>query len=138
MAALRLTFSYEGRRIELVSAEPVDAVAPAPPLSPRGIGGFRLEVRTSAQEPLFSRPLHEPFGDSVEVIPARPGEQPQRTTVDNRRGIFVVMVPALEEAAEVALFEGPAEGMPELFADGEAREAQQPVARFALPAGSAG
>jgi hypothetical protein len=133
MAALRLTFAYEGRRIELVSAEAVDAIAPTPPVSRRGIGGFRLELLGSGGESLFARTLIDPFGESVE-FPSGDPEQPfERATVENASGTFEVMVPALEGGVEVALFEGPREEAAERFVEKGWQRLQPPLARFQLP-----
>ncbi|HEX8052628.1 MAG TPA: hypothetical protein VF517_06520 [Thermoleophilaceae bacterium] len=127
--SLRLTFSYEGRRVELQSVEPVDAVAPAPPVSPRGTAGFALEVHGRGGTVLFKRMLDEPFGESVEV-PAgdRDPERPfERAAVENPSGTFIVMVPALAAGAEVALFDRRGDKR-----RGAAHD--EPVARFELPA----
>jgi hypothetical protein len=125
--SLRLTFSYEGRRVELQSVEPVDAVAPAPPVSPRGTAGFALEVHGGGGKVLFKRMLDEPFGESVEVPTGdRDPERPfERAPVENPSGTFVVMVPAPEAGAEVALFDR--------RADRRRVKAEAEVARFKLP-----
>lgn len=132
MPSLRLTFAHEGRRIELVSAQFVDGIAPTPPVSPRGIGGFWLEVRGGDEQTLFERTLQDPFGESPEFPTGDPERPFQRATVQNPSGSFEVMVPDLEGAVEVALFEGRAEGA-ERFADEGGRLGQAPIARFALP-----
>lgn len=126
--SLRLTFAYEGRSVELQSVEPVEAVAPAPPPSERGIAGFAVELLRSDGELLFRRMLDDPLGDSVEM-PAgdRDKERPfERATVEEPSGTFIVMVPAVE-GAEVALFDRREEGRLER----KAEEAE--VARFPLP-----
>ena len=133
MAALRLRFAYEGRRIELVSAERVNATAPRPPVSQRGIGGFRLELWDADESALFARVLHDPFGESAEFPSGDPGRPFERTTVENPSGTFSVLVPAPGAAVEVALFEGTREDAPEGFATLEERARQAPIARFPLP-----
>jgi hypothetical protein len=101
--ALRLTFAYQGRRVELVDVQPVDAVAPEPPPSPRGRAGFWLELTARGGRPLFRRVLRDSLGESVE-LPSDDPERPfERATVEDPSGTFQVMIPAVEDA-EVALF----------------------------------
>jgi hypothetical protein len=103
MAALRLTFAYEGRKIELVDVQPVDAVAPEPPPSARGRAGFWLELRGRAGRPVFRRVLSDPLGGSVEAPTGDPTGSFERATVEDASGTFQVMVPDVEEGEEVAI-----------------------------------
>jgi hypothetical protein len=126
--ALRLTFAYEGRSIELRDVEPVDTVAPAPPPSENGVAGFAVELLADDGELLFRRMLQDPLGESVELPTgdrdkARPFE---RATVEKPSGTFIVMVPAVEGRAQVALFERVGE-------EPERMERIEPIARFDLP-----
>lgn len=125
--SLRLTFEYEGRSVRLRDVQPVDAVAPAPPVSARGTGGFALEMRDGEGQLLFRRMLDDPVTGSVELpVGDRDAERPfERVTVEQPSGTFVVMVPAVAASTEVALFdrrEGPEEGLKDV----------QPLARFDL------
>ena len=103
MAALRLTFAYEGRKIELVDVQPVDAVAPEPPPSPRGRAGYWLELRGRDKRPVFRRVLSDPLGESVEAPTGDPAGTFERATVESPSGTFQVMVPDVEEG-EVSIF----------------------------------
>jgi hypothetical protein len=126
--ALRLTFAYEGRSIELRDVEVVDTVAPAPPPAESGLAGFVLEVHGRDGKLLFRRMLSEPLGESVE-LPAgdRDKQRPfERATVQKPSGTFIVMVPAVEGGAQVALFERVGDKR-------EQDEGVEPLARFELP-----
>lgn len=103
MGALRLTFAYEGHKVDLVGVEPVDAVAPEPPPSPRGRAGFWLEVSGRGGKPVFRRVLRDPLGESVEVPTGDEAGSFERADVEDPAGTFHVMVPDVEEG-EVALF----------------------------------
>lgn len=101
--ALRLTFAYEGRRVELVDVQPVDAVAPEPPPSARGRAGLWLELTERRGRPVFRRVLSDSLGESVELLSGDPEHPFERATVEDPSGTFQVMVPAVEDA-EVVLF----------------------------------
>lgn len=101
--ALRLTFAYEGRRVELINVQPVDTVAPEAPPSERGRAGFWLEITERGGAPLFRRVLSEPLRRSVELLSEDPERPFERATIEDPSGQFQVMVPAVEEG-EVALF----------------------------------
>ncbi len=102
MAALRLTFAYEGEKLDLVDVQPVDAIAPEPPPSARGLAGVWLELRDRSEQPVFRRVLSDPVWRSVEV-PTGEGTF-ERATIEAPAGTFDVMVPDVEEG-EVAIFE---------------------------------
>jgi hypothetical protein len=95
--AFRLTFSYEGRRLELVDVQEVDAVVPEPPASEHGRAGYWLELNDGGGRSVFRRVLHEPVGESVEVFSDDPERPFQRATVEKPAGTFQVMVPAVDE-----------------------------------------
>ena len=107
MAALRLTFSYRGRQVQLENVEAVDAVAPTPPVARGGRAGFALELLDGGGRSVYRRMLTEPLSESAEVpVPDRDPERPfERMPVENPSGTFTVMVPEVEGGDEVALFD---------------------------------
>jgi hypothetical protein len=104
--ALRLTFEYTGRKVELVSSEPVDAVVPASAVEPTdepGVGLW-LHLRDGRGERVHSRLLHDPTRDHVEFADAPEPDRPfSNEPAPERSGRFSVLVPALDDASEVEL-----------------------------------
>ncbi|MFD8637495.1 hypothetical protein, partial [Streptomyces sp. NPDC059656] len=117
--AIRLTFEYQGHHIELVSSEPVDLVIPGGPdgragpsigLAPAGAGeepgvsiGYRVDVLNARGERIHSRPLDDPIKQEAEVASTDPDRPFTHKAINQPKGRFFVLVPALAEAKEVAL-----------------------------------
>lgn len=102
--SLKLTFRYEGDRIELVSsrrvamlAPPSDSLGKQPPTT-----GFCCEVLTKRGRVLYRRFGDTPIQTSVEV----PGESEDgtmmRAVVKSPKGEFTVIVPVLEKAERLS------------------------------------
>jgi hypothetical protein len=135
--AVRLTFTYEGDEVRLVSRQPVEIIIPpTDALSGyEGEQGFWVEVRSGQDETLHRRVMDDPLRQDVEVFSPDPEQSVARTPVDKPSGIFTVLVPDLEEADHVALMSSAAPGIaPEMAARGPATE----LARFSLRPGSEG
>ncbi|MFF0431559.1 hypothetical protein ACFYU9_04910 [Streptomyces sp. NPDC004327] len=119
-SAIRLTFEYQGNHIELVASEPVDLVIPAGGggqqgpsvgLAPAGAGdepgmavGYRVDILNARGERIHSRALDNPIRESVELVTSADPDRPfTHQAVNQPKGRFFVLVPALAEAKEVAL-----------------------------------
>ncbi len=109
--SLRLTFSYSGTEVRLAGVERVAVLAPAavtPP--PEGEqAGYWIEVRDSAGNLLYHRPLHDPIRADIEVFGDEPGGPIYRVSNEKREGEFDVLVPDLPEASAFVLYGTPAE-----------------------------
>jgi len=104
--SLRLRFRYEGGEVELVSARPVRMVPPPTdnlgPQEPQA--GFCLELCTKRGKVLYRRFGANPIQTSVEV-PGDDETQPlHRVALEEPRGEFDVVVPALDDAVRLDLF----------------------------------
>lgn len=146
--ALRLTFSFEGAKIDLVDQQPTEKlVQPSAPLMERGKGddkgsrgqagrepspadarksaqsGFWVEVHARGGRALYRHIMSNPIQFRAEA----PGEGGGFTnvTVPNPRGVFFVVVPDLPEAESVVIYSSP------LGPDAKPAAAE-PVARFPL------
>lgn len=104
--AIRLTLSYDQGEVKLESATPLEMRAlPSQEVSGHEQqAGFWVELRDTADQVLYRRVLHNPIRHEVEIYPASPTEQFSRGVVDQPRGSFDVVVPALPGAQAVALF----------------------------------
>jgi len=103
--AMRLTFSYQGDQVKLVSQQPVDmTVPPSDPV--KGYEqhkGFWAEVKSDQDKTLFRRVLHNPTRNDAEVFSDDPEQSISREPAPKRKGVFVVVVPHTEKSHEVTL-----------------------------------
>jgi len=124
---LRLTFRYEGDRIELVSRQAVEVTLPVShPLEPaEGQSGFWITVRAADGRPLYRRVLQSPIRTDAEVFSPEPTENIRQVPVSPARGTFVLLVPDLEGARALTLHSHP------LRPEAQALPARE-IARFDL------
>ncbi|MGW8362558.1 hypothetical protein ACWGK1_18530 [Streptomyces wedmorensis] len=117
--AIRLTFEYRGQHIELVGSEPVDLVIPDAPAGQQGFSvglpqsradaqpdvsvGYRVDVLNARGKRIHSRPLDDPIRTEAEVRSTDPDRPFTHEPINQPKGRFFVLVPALAEAEEVAL-----------------------------------
>lgn len=108
---LRLTFSYDGDRIELVSRQRVQMILPAShPLDDgEGQSGFWFTVRAEDGRPLYRRATEPPIRVDAEVFSTEPTQNIQRIAVSRPRGTFVLLVPDLPAARTLTLHMHPIE-----------------------------
>lgn len=104
---LRLTFAYEGSRIELVSQTRVEKITP-PSLTPRpdkNSSGYWVELQDKRGKWLFHRVVPDAIRDSAEIYPQN--KQIARTPLREIKGSFEVLLPDLDEAAQVVVMGHP-------------------------------
>ena len=120
--AVRLTFSYQGDQVKLVSQEPVEmTVPPSDPL--KGYEeqkGFWAELKSDQDKTLFRRVLHNPTRNDAEVFSDDPEQSISREPAPKRKGVFVVVVPHTEKGNEVTLSRST--GQPDIEAEGAPKE----------------
>jgi hypothetical protein len=102
-AAWRLTFAYEGSDVHFERKEQFTMVVPgsSPTEGYRGQTGYWVELRDTAGKVIYRVILHDPMPQYYEVH-QRGG--PTHTPVKERRGSFMVLVPALPEPTTVVFF----------------------------------
>lgn len=107
--ALRMTFSYEGDRISLVSQQRVDMILPPshPVDAPRGQAGFWFAVHDAKDRPVYRRVIQNPMRHDVEVFSPEGEASIHRRPVEKPRGAFTILVPEIEGAQSVAIFSHP-------------------------------
>jgi hypothetical protein len=126
--AIRLLFSFAGNHVQLVSQQPVEMVLPpSDPVSPAAaLRGFWYDLRDARDRSLYRRVIHNPLREDVEAFADNPHPGPGRHPGPHRRGVFVAVVPDIEQGQTVTLCSSPR---------GVGRVTQQPateIARFAL------
>jgi hypothetical protein len=99
--AIRLIFEYEGDTVRLVSQQPVDVAIPRFAPTDERAGHF-VETRTDAGSALARIPVHGGFVQSAEVFPEDHSEEITRVDTEPR-GAFTVVVPANQEAVQIAV-----------------------------------
>lgn len=111
--ALRLTFSYDGDKVKLISQQRTDMIVPPsdPVTGFRQQKGFWAEVKSESDKTLYRQVMHNPTRNDAEVFPDPevPGEGISRQPAPKRKGVFVVVVPDTEKGNEVTLSRSPAE-----------------------------
>jgi hypothetical protein len=103
--AVRLTFSYKGDDVRLVSQQPVNMTVP-PSDSLKGYKkhkGFWAELKGAQDQTLYRRVLHNPTRNDAEVFSDDPEQSISRAPAPKRTGVFVVVVPATEAGHELTL-----------------------------------
>jgi hypothetical protein len=115
---MRLTFSYQGDQVKLVSQEPVEmTVPPSDPLQGyEQHKGFWAELKSDQDKTLFRRVLHNPTRNDAEVFSDDPEQSISRAPAPKRKGMFVVVVPHTEKGRDVTLSRST--GNPDLEAAG--------------------
>lgn len=108
--SIRLTFSYEGSDVRMVSKQSVEMVAPPsdPILAQENKSGFWYELRDAEGKTIYRRVIQNPikFAFEVRSDPERPLAW---QTVSQPRGSFVLLLPELEQAKTLVLFSSPLE-----------------------------
>ena len=107
--ALRLTFSYVGDEVKLVSQQAVEMVVPATDAVKdfRRQKGFWAELKSERNKTLYRQVMHNPTRNDAEVFSDDPHQSISREPAPKRKGVFVVVVPNVAMAAEVALSRSP-------------------------------
>ena len=122
---LRLTFQYEASRIELVSEMRVEKLTP-PSLTPcpdKNSSGYWVELRDKRGRCLFHRLLDDAIRDSAEIYSEN--KPLERVRLREVKGRFEVLLPDLEEGAEVVIM-----GHPISEAGLMRHQSCRPLARF--------
>ncbi len=119
MKAMRLTFSYEGDEVKLISQKRTEMmVPPSDPVT--GFNkqkGFWAELKNDRDKTLYRHVMHNPTRNDAEVFPETPGQSISREPAPKRKGVFVVVVPDTDKGEEVTLSrsspdeEGPESGL---------------------------
>jgi hypothetical protein len=103
--AVRLTFSYQGDQVKLLSQQPVEMTVPASDTL-KGYEeqkGFWAELKSDKDKTLYRRVLHNPTRNDAEVFSDDPEQSISREPAPKRTGVFVVVVPDTEKGHEVTL-----------------------------------
>lgn len=123
--AMRLTFSYDGDDVKLLSQERTEMTVP-PSDEVRGYAkhkGFWAELKSGSDKTLYRTVMHNPTKNDAEVFPESPGGVISREPAPKRKGVFVVVVPDTDKGEEVILSrsapdtEGPTMGISALASE---------------------
>jgi hypothetical protein len=131
--ALRLTFAYEGEEVRLQSRRPVEMIAPPGDELSGSEQGFWIEVRDEKDDTLHRLVMEDPLSRDVEVFSPDAEQSVYRVPVEKPSGLFVVVVPDLEEADHVTLMSSgaPSAAAREVSPEAASRAPAGPAAEFA-------
>lgn len=105
---LRITFAYDGPKLQIKRVQRVamraPAASPTPPVENQA--GYWLEVRDSQGTLLYYRPIHDPMHRDVESFGDAPGAPMRRHPAKATNGEFEVLVPDLP-GAQIFRLHGP-------------------------------
>ena len=108
--SLRLTFSYEGSDVRLVSKQNIEMLSPPsdPIRAQEEQAGFWYELRDAEGRTLYRRVIQNPikFAFEVRSDPERPLAWQK---MSEPRGDFVLLMPELEQGKTLVLFSSPLE-----------------------------
>ena len=107
---LRITFAYDGPKLEITRVLRVAMRAPATTTTPTpdNQAGYWLEVRDGSGALLYQRPIHDPVRRDIESFGAAPGDPMRRHPATVTKGEFEVLVPDLPGAQTFRLHGPPA------------------------------
>jgi hypothetical protein len=103
--AMRLTFSYDGDDVKLLSQQRTEMIVP-PSDAVKNYGthkGFWAELRSGSNKTLYRTVMHNPTKNDAEVFPESPSGEISREPAPKRKGVFVVLVPDTDKGEEVIL-----------------------------------
>lgn len=131
--SVRLTFTYDGEDVQLVSRQVVETVSPPSEPVAEGAAGFWIEMRGDQDEAVHRIVMEDPLRPDVEVFSPEPGRSVARAPVDRPSGSFSVLVPELAEASAVTLHSSSAPRARRMLeARGELADEAVEIARFSL------
>ena len=132
-SAVRLVFRYEGDRVELIAQQPLEKVTqPSDEIEDAAQrSGFWFQLEDAAGAALYRRVARNPIRADREVFSPE-GETVTRVPDAEHKGVFTVIVPAVEGAERVTLqSDQPARPRGELRESSEEEEGAATSARRA-------
>jgi len=106
--AIRLTFSYKGTEIKLISQDKFEKILP-PSSNISNRSGFWYEVAGDKQNVLYQRIISNPIQTDIEVFTNDSKESIMRQKISQIEGVFSILIPDLPEAKTFSLFSSPIE-----------------------------
>lgn len=111
--ARRLTFSYEGTSIKLISQQPIKKILPpSDDLDTKSNRtGFWYEITDDNQNILYQKIISNPIETDIEVFPVESNESIMRQKKTSEiKGIFSILIPDPPNAKTLSFFGNPIEG----------------------------
>jgi hypothetical protein len=106
--SMRLTFSYDGDDVQLLSRQKVAMIPP--PSDPtdelNNANGFWLDVKDTSGITLYRRVMHPAVRTDSEVFSNDPAQTIHRTPIDEPKGTFTIVIPNISGADSLSLHRG--------------------------------
>jgi hypothetical protein len=107
--AIRLTFSYQGDNITLLSRQKVDKFLPATTISvsPQGSSEFWFELSDPQRNVVHTRSLDNLIKKDMEVFSEDPNNSIHRQKIGDIKGTFSILIPDIPNALNFDIFTSP-------------------------------
>jgi len=113
--AYRILFTYEGLNVKMGAAQRLEMMSPPSDPIPGQVGvnglvepleqtGFWYELRDANERPLYRRVIDNPIKLSVSDLSGDPEHPFTNRMITNPRGDFLLIIPAIDTAANLVLF----------------------------------
>jgi hypothetical protein len=109
-SAIRLTFSYEGNKIRLISKQKIQKRLPgriSPDIQKGQTPGFWLELSDDNWRLLYRQIIDNPIRIDTEVFSENPNESITRHELADIKGNFSLVIPDILDARNLDLFGSP-------------------------------
>jgi hypothetical protein len=106
--ARRLTFSYKGTNIKLISENKIEKKLP-PSSNISNKSGSWFEVIDDKQNVLYQRVISNPIRTDIEVFSDESKESIMRQKISQIEGVFSILIPDVPDAKSFSLFSSPVE-----------------------------
>jgi hypothetical protein len=106
-SAVRLTFSYEGNRIDLISKQKIQKRLPgriSPDIQKGQTSGFWLELSNDNRSILYKQIIDNPIRVDTEVFSENPKQSITRHELVDIKGTFSIVIPNIPDARNFDLF----------------------------------
>jgi hypothetical protein len=109
--ARRLTFSYKGTNIKIISQHKIEKVLPPSDYldTKNNRSGFWYEITDDNQNILYQKSISNPIQTDIEVFSNKLEESIMRQKISQIEGTFSILIPDLPDAKTFSLFGNPIE-----------------------------
>ena len=107
--AIRLTFSYEGNNVSLISEQNIEKMLPPSTQfdNLQNQAGFWYELTDTRKNVIYRQLIDNPIKEDMEVFSDDPKQSITRQKRTDIRGTFSIVIPNIPEANSFDLFNNP-------------------------------
>lgn len=105
--AIRLTFSYEGDKINIISKQKINKILPpSDNIAGQEISSrFWYELRDSKRNVIYEQNLNDIISDDIEIFSTNPDDPAfVRHKLSDKKGVFSIVIPDMPDSTGFELF----------------------------------